>query len=84
MDLGLKDKRAFISGSSRGLGYATAHELAKEGCRVVLNSRHVEQAQAAAETIQAETGAQAYGLGGDVSEEAIAELLIESAVEQSR
>ncbi len=33
MDLGLKDKRAFIAGSSRGLGYATALTLAREGCR---------------------------------------------------
>ena len=80
MDLGLKEKRAFIAGSSRGLGYATALELAKEGCQVVVNSRHVEPAKAAAETIFKETGTQAYGLGGDVSEESIAELLIESAV----
>lgn len=81
MDLQLKDKRAFIAGSSRGLGYATALGLAREGCRVVLNSRHVDQAKAAAHEIQSETGTLAYGLGGDVSEVSIAELLIESTVE---
>ena len=81
MDLGLNDKRAFVAGSSRGLGYATALALAKEGCRVVLNSRHVDQAKAAAEGIHMETGTPTYGLGGDVSEESIAEMLIQSAVE---
>ena len=39
MDLGLKDKRALVMGASRGLGYATALLLAKEGCRVVINGR---------------------------------------------
>jgi 3-oxoacyl-[acyl-carrier protein] reductase len=81
MDLQLKDKRAFVAGASRGLGYATALALAKEGCRVVLNSRDVDQAKAAAETIVNETGTQAHGLGGDVSEPSMAEMLIESAVE---
>ena len=33
MDLSLKGKRALVTGSTRGLGYATALLLAKEGCR---------------------------------------------------
>ncbi|HUI89059.1 MAG TPA: hypothetical protein VLX61_10065 [Anaerolineales bacterium] len=40
MDLGLKEKRAFVTASSRGLGYATVVALlAAEGCRVVINGR---------------------------------------------
>ena len=31
MDLGLAGKKAFVGGSSRGLGYATAKILAEEG-----------------------------------------------------
>ena len=81
MNLGLKDKRAFIAGSSRGLGYATALTLAREECRVVVNSREDEKAEAAAETIAHETGTQAYGVAGDVSEASTAATLIESAVE---
>ena len=81
MDLGLKDKRAFISGSSRGLGYATAHELAKEGCRVVLNSRDEEKVKTAAEVIAKGTGTPAFGVAGDVSDTSMAETLINSAVE---
>jgi 3-oxoacyl-[acyl-carrier protein] reductase len=80
MDLGLKNKRAFVAGSSRGLGYATALTLAREGCQVVINSRDEERAMAAAEAIVRETGTPAYGLTGDVSEASSAEKLIQSAV----
>ena len=81
MDLGLKDKRAFIAGSSRGLGFATALTLAREGCKVAVNSREPEKAKAAAEKIIAEAGTQAVGLAGDVSDAAAAEDLIRSAVD---
>jgi NAD(P)-dependent dehydrogenase (short-subunit alcohol dehydrogenase family) len=40
MDLKLKGKVAIITGSSRGIGKEVAVELAKEGAKVVLNSRN--------------------------------------------
>lgn len=81
MDLGLKDKRAFIAGSSRGLGYATALLLAREGCKVAINSRNVETVTAAAEAITNETGIKTFGFAGDVSEASNAEMLIRLTVE---
>jgi 3-oxoacyl-[acyl-carrier protein] reductase len=36
MDLQLEDSVAIVTGSSRGLGLASAKALAAEGCRVVL------------------------------------------------
>ena len=81
MDLQLKDKCAFVAGSSRGLGFATALTLAREGCRVAVNSRKKENAKAAAEKITAETGTEAYGCGGDVSDAGAADELIKSAVD---
>jgi 3-oxoacyl-[acyl-carrier protein] reductase len=81
MDLGLKDKRAFVAGSSRGLGYTTALLLAREGCRVVLNSRDPDKVKAAAEVIATGTGTPAFGVAGDVSDASVAEELIGSAVE---
>jgi len=80
MDLRLKDKIALVTGASRGLGYATALALAKEGCKVALNSRNGESAKAAAEKITSETGMQVIGLAGDVSEVGIAEKLVEETV----
>jgi 3-oxoacyl-[acyl-carrier protein] reductase len=81
MDLQLKDKCAFIAGSSRGLGFATALTLAREGCKVAVNSREQKKAKEAAARITNETGSQAYGFAGDVSDSSAAENLIRSAVE---
>ncbi len=67
MDLGLKDKVALATGSSRGLGYATALALAREGCKVAVNGRDEAKIKLAAEKISAQTGVQVVGLPGDVS-----------------
>ena len=42
MDINLKGKNAFVGGSSRGIGKATAIELSKLGANVTLVSRSVE------------------------------------------
>ncbi len=73
MDLGLKDKRALVIGASRGLGYATALLLAKEGCRVAINGRDEAKVKAAAEKISKETGASVTGVAGDVSDPSVPE-----------
>ena len=59
MDLHLKDKIALVTGSSRGLGYATALQLAKEGCKVAINGRDEAKVKSAVEKINRETGTQA-------------------------
>ena len=81
MDLGLKDKRAFVASSSRGLGFAAAMTLAREGCKVAINSRDEEKVKAAAEKIINETGTQAYGVAGDVSDVSTADTMIQFVVE---
>lgn len=81
MDLGLNEKRAFIAGSSRGLGFATALTLAREGCKVAVNSREKENAKAAAEKITNETGTLAHGFAGDVSDASATDYLIKAVVD---
>src|SRR5512139_2122284 len=50
MDLDLTDRVAIVTGSSRGLGLASATVLAREGCRVALSARTAGRlAEAAAE-----------------------------------
>jgi len=48
MDLHLTDKVALITGSSRGLGLASARALTREGARVSLCARHRQTLEAAA------------------------------------
>lgn len=81
MDLHLKGKRALITGSSKGLGYATALQLAKEGCKVAINGRDEERVKQAAEKIKKETGAQVIGLVGDASLPEMPEKLVRQTVE---
>jgi NAD(P)-dependent dehydrogenase (short-subunit alcohol dehydrogenase family) len=53
MDLGLKGKKAVVSGSTAGIGLAIAATLAAEGASVVLNGRTEERVKAAVEKIRA-------------------------------
>ena len=56
MDLGLKDKRAFVGGGGRGIGKAIALELAKEGVDVVIASRTLSELEKSAKEIEDITG----------------------------
>ncbi len=67
MNLNLEGKRALVTGASRGLGFAVALGLAREGCRVAINSRDPQKAESAARTIQEETGLQAVAIPADVT-----------------
>src|SRR5579872_6640803 len=54
MDLQLQNKRALVSGSSAGIGFAIARSLAREGASVVINGRAAKRVEAAAEKIRAQ------------------------------
>lgn len=50
----LKGKVALVTGSSRGIGLATARELARRGAKVVLNARSADRLESAAQKLAAE------------------------------
>jgi NAD(P)-dependent dehydrogenase (short-subunit alcohol dehydrogenase family) len=68
MDLELTGKRAFISGSSQGIGAECARRLATEGCLVVVHGRNRERAEATARDIAA-AGGQAAVTVGDLEDD---------------
>ena len=80
MDLGLKGKRAIVMAASRGLGYASALGLAREGCHLVICSRDQQRIDAAADTIRRETGAKVKALVADVSSASEARRLVDTAL----
>ena len=79
MDLKLTGKVALVTGSSRGIGLATAKAFAAEGCRIMLSGRSTEQLHEAETTLRA-TGAQVAAQAGDVGNPEDASRLIEAAV----
>lgn len=81
MNLHLENKRALVTGASRGLGYAVALGLAREGCRTVINSRDQAKLASAADKITAETKVPVNGLAGDVGKPEFPALLVEQAVQ---
>lgn len=80
MDLGLKDKIVVVSGSSRGLGYATARLFSLEGAKVVVNGRDADKIASVAKRLQAESGNEVFGVSADVSTKDGCQELIATAV----
>ncbi|MFC5722461.1 SDR family oxidoreductase [Streptomyces gamaensis] len=79
MDLGLKDRVYVLTGASRGLGLATARELAADGAKVGQSARDGRAVRAAAEELGAE---RAVGVAADNSDPATAARLIATARER--
>lgn len=68
MDLKLKDKIVFVSGSTAGIGYAVAERFLQEGAEVIINGRTKEGVDKAAETLRASMpGARVSGIAADFS-----------------
>ena len=74
MDLGLRERVCVVTGSTAGIGLATARILAAEGARVVVTGRDSERVDRA----RADAGA-ALGVVADLAEPAAAEEVIAAA-----
>ncbi|HKJ94641.1 MAG TPA: SDR family oxidoreductase [Gammaproteobacteria bacterium] len=67
MDLNLTNRNALITGSTAGIGYATAAELARQGADVVLTGRHRDTVDEAVQALRDDVpGAQVRGVAADL------------------
>ncbi|RLC29612.1 beta-ketoacyl-ACP reductase [Candidatus Woesebacteria bacterium] len=76
----LKDKVAIITGSSKGMGKATALMFAKEGAKVVINSRSEEQEDSARILIEKDGGSAIF-IQADISNPKDVEKLFKETVD---
>ncbi len=67
MDLQLKSKTALVTGSTAGIGYATAEALLREGAAVIINARTQAAVDGAAASLKAATGHAPLEFAGDMS-----------------
>ena len=76
----LRDRVALVTGSTSGIGEATATELAAQGASVVVTSRSDERTRAVAAAIE-RTGGRALAIAADLTAPGEAERLVRSSFE---
>jgi len=81
MELGLKNKVAFVAASSQGLGKSVALELAQEGANVIICGRNAEHLEKAKQEIERQTDREVLAIAGDLSVGAEREQIIKSALQ---
>jgi 3-oxoacyl-[acyl-carrier protein] reductase len=67
MELGLKNKVAFVAASSQGLGKSVALELAMEGATVIICGRNQENLGHTKHEIEKQSNGEVLALAGDLS-----------------
>ncbi|BDI23641.1 SDR family NAD(P)-dependent oxidoreductase [Herbiconiux sp. L3-i23] len=79
MDLRLQGKRAFVSGSTRGIGFAIARALLSEGAAVIINGRDPERVNGAVASLRVSVpGASVDGIAADFAHPVEVAALVES------
>jgi len=74
------NKVVLITGSSQGIGRATALEFSRLGAKIVLNGRNQERLDTAEQVLR-QAGAEVYAIQADITREEEAKALIGQAIE---
>jgi 3-oxoacyl-[acyl-carrier protein] reductase len=80
MDLGLRGKRAFVTGATKGIGRAIIDTLAAEGCDIALCARSEDEVEATVRELKAK-GVNVTGAAVNVRDAEAYKAWIESSVE---
>jgi len=82
LDLGLKNRVAIVTGSSRGIGKAIAYGLAEEGAKVTICARNEDALTEAAKEIASHTKAEVLPLRADLKNRKDSTSLVQGTVER--
>ena len=81
MSARFRSRVAVVTGAGRGIGYACAERLAREGARLVIGDLDPAQVEAASAKLKQEHGAEVTGVAGDLSQQDVADKTIRAAME---
>lgn len=84
MDLNLKGRTAIVCGSTQGLGYASATELALLGANVVLMARNEEKLKNVLSSLDSTKGQQHHYLVADFADPANVQKAISGFIDQNK
>ncbi len=82
MDLGLKNKVAFIAASSDGLGKAVAMELANEGATIIINGRNKAKLDNTRNDIEQKFNTKVLAISGDLANKDEREAVLKTVFSQ--
>jgi 3-oxoacyl-[acyl-carrier protein] reductase len=79
MDLGIKGRRAIVTGGSSGIGFMTACQFLEEGVRVLITARDEKKLKAARDDLAKRTGGEVHAVAADMTIESDIEKMVETA-----
>ena len=82
MDLFKEGRTALITGGARGMGYACARNLAREGVKVAIVDINGDRIKDSARKLTEETGTEAIGIQADISSEAEVARMVKEATDK--
>lgn len=82
MNLEIKGNTALVTGSSAGLGFASAQALAREGANVVINGRDPARVKVAVKELESIGEGKVLGIYGDMSKEEDIVHLVKKTVDE--
>lgn len=79
MDLGIKGRRAIVTGGSSGIGFETARQFLEEGARVLITGRNQQKLEKARDSLAERTGGEVHAVVADMAKESDIAKMVESA-----
>src|SRR5215831_12420890 len=79
MDLGIKGRRAIVTGGGSGIGFETARQFLEEGVRVLITGRTADKINKARDELAKRTDGEVHAVQADMSKEADIKRMIDTA-----